>query len=696
MVAKATGDTVNRLGATMGQIGTFESTFGSFSGAIKLGAMSQQNIQKQYTAILEDQKKQGVTGGKANDALLEDRAKLIKAQQDANRAMEEFVFKGVQPAQTEMIKLAKATGAAADGLTKMFGGNSQATGGEQSGAFTEEEATAAQPMLAKAQQERDIYASDEFKKWQEEQGANFMQKGMYHEKYGVGAYMKEKGIPTAPTEPVERATGSLGKTGSLIEDFGKGTPAILHGKEGVITEDQLRKFGEQAMDIGGQMAAPLPALRDTTAVLGQPSDKLKELVNGTTEALNEQLEVEEKTLELKKEQQDIAEDQVKLREKSAKREKAYADEDLKEYKKYVDRKDKLYTNILDAIESQFKIIQQTTGGMSTAVGSAQSSGQSPAGAAIASYFGGTGGGAMSGGGGAMSGGGGGGGSSNAGVLGGGSGMGGELFMGGPPQPGVIGKLLDYIGKHESGGNYNILVGGKTNPDLSNMTIGEVLQFQKQMRAQGHESTAVGKYQIINSTLSSLVKQGFANLDDKFDPSTQDKLAVGLLKRRGLDDYMAGKLDANTFADKLSMEWASLPYHTGASYYAGVGSNAAGEGRDKFMSSVFAKDGGMFSGPISGYPATLHGDEAVIPLKDGNVPAEIPRMETLVEQNEAVKTEIITMREEMKQMLTDLTAAINSSKESGVQERMVSILETIARYQSSTADASRKLVQHAAN
>ena len=33
------------------------------------------------------------------------------------------------------------------------------------------------------------------------------------------------------------------------------------------------------------------------------------------------------------------------------------------------------------------------------------------------------------------------------------------------------------------------------------------------------------------------------------------------------------------------------------------------------SQIMAEDGGVFSGPKSGYPATLHGDEAVIPLKN---------------------------------------------------------------------------------
>ena len=190
------------------------------------------------------------------------------------------------------------------------------------------------------------------------------------------------------------------------------------------------------------------------------------------------------------------------------------------------------------------------------------------------------------------------------------------------------KLLDFIGMKESRGKYDMLVGGKTNPDLSTMTVAQVLEFQKTMIENGHESTAVGKYQIVNSTLRDLVKQNAISLEDTFNSTTQDKAAVSLLRLQGLDSYLAGQLNKDDFADKVAKVWASLPLRSGNSAYHGVGSNKAGASRQEYM-TAFARDGGMFSGPKSGYPATLHGSEAVIPLKNGSVPVTMPGITTLV-------------------------------------------------------------------
>jgi GH24 family phage-related lysozyme (muramidase) len=62
--------------------------------------------------------------------------------------------------------------------------------------------------------------------------------------------------------------------------------------------------------------------------------------------------------------------------------------------------------------------------------------------------------------------------------------------------------------------------------------------------------------------------------------------------------------------------------TNSKWYGQVGRRApkiVGMIRD---SKVSARDGGIFDGPKSGYPATLHGEEAVVPLKGGNIPVEM--------------------------------------------------------------------------
>ena len=169
-----------------------------------------------------------------------------------------------------------------------------------------------------------------------------------------------------------------------------------------------------------------------------------------------------------------------------------------------------------------------------------------------------------------------------------------------------------------------------------MTIAEYLKHGNLKSGDPDKIFAVGKYQIIPKTMEGLVnKLKLDPANTYLDKVTQDLLFnEGLIKqsRPNVAAYLKGKSD-NRDAAILDMakEFASVgvPYPAGKatargeSYYAGIGGNkahnppeAVGAALDADRKSlVSAAEGGVFSGPKSGYPATLHGDEAVIPLNN---------------------------------------------------------------------------------
>jgi conjugal transfer mating pair stabilization protein TraG len=151
--------------------------------------------------------------------------------------------------------------------------------------------------------------------------------------------------------------------------------------------------------------------------------------------------------------------------------------------------------------------------------------------------------------------------------------------------GKVGELLNFIARYESGGDYNIMVGGKRG-NLTSMTVGEVLDMQKGMRARGHESTAVGRYQYIRSTLADTAAQmGIDVGSTKFNEKTQDALAIQTLRTIGLEKWLEGKLDDGAFLNKVAQIWASIPKTSGQSAHAGVGSNKAGVKSDVALNTL---------------------------------------------------------------------------------------------------------------
>lgn len=147
--------------------------------------------------------------------------------------------------------------------------------------------------------------------------------------------------------------------------------------------------------------------------------------------------------------------------------------------------------------------------------------------------------------------------------------------------GKVGKVLDFIAKYESGGNYEIVYPSKNINGLADATIETIYQFQKAMVDKNKISDAVGRYQYTNiktGTLPEVVKQ--MGLDPKttvFDEKTQDEICIFDLKRRcGLDQWLSGQMSDEQFLDRLARVWAAFPDpQTGQSKYAKNGIDKAG-------------------------------------------------------------------------------------------------------------------------
>lgn len=133
------------------------------------------------------------------------------------------------------------------------------------------------------------------------------------------------------------------------------------------------------------------------------------------------------------------------------------------------------------------------------------------------------------------------------------------------------RILDFVAGPESGGNYNAYYGhGGSTRDLSTMTLDRVVDWS---RSRGTASTATGRYQFMAETLKGLKAEMGLSGAERFTPELQDRMALQLLRRRGYDDFAAGRLSTAQFANRLAQEWAALPrFDTGRSHYDGDGLN----------------------------------------------------------------------------------------------------------------------------
>lgn len=144
--------------------------------------------------------------------------------------------------------------------------------------------------------------------------------------------------------------------------------------------------------------------------------------------------------------------------------------------------------------------------------------------------------------------------------------------------------------------YRVIFGNRQSAlakPLTSMTIDEVLAAQKTWSTKAwakrfgstKASSAAGAPQLMRATLASLKAELKLSGKEKLDGDMQDRLGFHLLKRRGYEDFMAGRISRTEFGKRLAQEWASFPVLSGTkgstrtlkrgqSYYAGDGLNKA--------------------------------------------------------------------------------------------------------------------------
>lgn len=117
----------------------------------------------------------------------------------------------------------------------------------------------------------------------------------------------------------------------------------------------------------------------------------------------------------------------------------------------------------------------------------------------------------------------------------------------------------YASEYDITLGYGAYVDDRTVP-LTTMSLDDVQKLQKKMLRNpknGLNSSAVGKYQIVSRTLRGLIRNMKLTGREKFTPVLQDKMAIELLKGRGLHQFLEGKITQKDFHNRLSREWASI-------------------------------------------------------------------------------------------------------------------------------------------
>lgn len=139
----------------------------------------------------------------------------------------------------------------------------------------------------------------------------------------------------------------------------------------------------------------------------------------------------------------------------------------------------------------------------------------------------------------------------------------------------VARLKSLIAVAEAGpkGYDAVHVGGSKKPPKrpTQMTLREINAWVKATPGQPH---AIGRYQIIPSTMKELIRRSGFSPQTRYSPAVQDSFADILLKDAGLAKFQKGRISRKRFMNNLARIWAGLPTSNGKSYYDGYAGNRA--------------------------------------------------------------------------------------------------------------------------
>ena len=149
----------------------------------------------------------------------------------------------------------------------------------------------------------------------------------------------------------------------------------------------------------------------------------------------------------------------------------------------------------------------------------------------------------------------------------------------PTQSEILEPLADMIGGAESDtvGGYDAANNGypmdlgkdglikRFGRPAAQIKVAEIMHAQSVRRVH-----AVGRYQIIGKTLRAAVNWKCISREELFTPEVQDRAMYCLIKykRPAVWQYLTTGKSLHRAANHLALEWSSMPWTDGFSYYSG--------------------------------------------------------------------------------------------------------------------------------